>query len=256
MFGLILIFSVLECYAAPMPAVCTSLALQSQCGGEGCPISMLPNAAEHLVFFYNYSSIQLSYVVSGTSQDSIRTFVMDQQNYRYYLAGQLYSFNYGASEQGVGVAGICKTNVLENTKGIGSVLLVICLSSAGGANCTVWYNQSFTVFVDRCAPNCVTGMAGNGVCDTVCDSAACGYDGADCPVPTQTFICSTGCTSDILGDGYCDTNYDDGDCPFNTTPAPISSSKSKSPTASFPTTQGAVPQTNPAQRYSLFSFSK
>lgn len=256
---LLLIFSVLECYATSGPAVCTSEALQSQCGGEGCPIAMRPN--DRIVFFYNYSSIQLTYVMTGTSLNRIEAYVMDQQNYRLYLANQPHTFNYGASEYTGAAAGVCKTGVIENTKGIGSVLILICLTTSPvGSNCSIWYNESFVIFADRCAPNCITGMAANGVCDSVCDSIACGYDGGDCPIPTthQTFLCSTGCTADIRGDGYCDAacdnsqcNYDDGDCPFNTNPAPTSVPQSRSPSALFPAPH-VVPQANRASVLSIF----
>jgi LNR domain len=258
------------CTASVMPALCLPEALQSRCTNGICPITMAPN--EHIAIFFNHSSIQLNYTMSGTSQDWIKTLVMDQKNYRSFLANHIYAYNNAGSEVTAGAEGACKTNILENTKGIGSVLVLMCVyASSSLFNCTVWYNHSYIVFVDRCAPSCVTGMAANGVCDAFCDVAACGYDGGDCPAPTTvlTGMCSAGCYPEMVGDGTCNSecdnsrcNYDNGDCPVNTNPAPLPSppppstsfpsSSSRSPSALFATTQGATPQMNRGVQRSVF----
>jgi hypothetical protein len=261
MLVLLLPLTFLYCSASPMPAVCPTEALQAQCGSESCPVSM--SNGQHIVFFYNYSSIQLTYVMTGTSQDWIAAYVMDQQNYQLYLAHQGFAFNGPASVSNLGAEGGCRTNAIENTKGIGSVLVLSCQGAfPGGSNCTIWYNQSYTILADRCAPSCIFGMVGNGVCNNVCDLAACGYDGGDCPPPitTQTFLCSTGCTADILGDNTCDSacnnqqcNYDNGDCPVNTNPVPVPTHSKASPTT-IATFQIVTPKPNKASSLSVFDF--
>jgi hypothetical protein len=215
---------------------------------------------QSIVFFYNYSSIQLTYVMTGTTQDWISTRLMDYANYLFLLAGKLSEYNLQASEEQPGANGVCKTNIIQNTLGIGSVLLLICMdSTSSSSNCTVWYNQSFEVIVDRCAPNCITGMSANGVCETPCNISACNYDGGDCPMPTisQTETCSANCYLVMLGDDICDgpcdnalCNYDNGDCFANTNPAPAPTPHSRAPSALFATTQGATPQANTAGRSS------
>ena len=258
---LILFVILIGCYATSGPGVCITQALQSQCGGDGCPVSLAPN--QHMTIFFNYSSILLNYTFAGTSQDWVKTILMDRKNYQLYLAGQQYTYSFPGSDLYGGMEGTCKTDILENTKGLGSVLILMCVySSPANSTCNVWYNHSFTVIADRCTPNCLIGMVGNGVCDGLCDSAACGYDGGDCPIPTTnpTATCAPGCYLDMLGDNACDPecnnaqcNYDDGDCPVNTNPSP--SPISESHTRPSPTTIATfqiTPKSNSASVLSIF----
>ena len=66
----------------------------------------------------------------------------------------------------------------------------------------------------RCVPDCLNSWLLNGVCDSACNNAACGWDAGDCRTE-----CSTGCLLSYIGDGFCDNacdnvacSYDYGDC--------------------------------------------
>jgi len=75
----------------------------------------------------------------------------------------------------------------------------------------------------ECAPGCPDSWLGDGVCDSVCNVAACNYDNGDCGTNTTTTTpsgeCAPGCPDYYLGDSECDSacnvaacNYDNGDC--------------------------------------------
>ncbi|KAH3759422.1 LNR domain protein [Pelomyxa schiedti] len=69
--------------------------------------------------------------------------------------------------------------------------------------------------VGWCPSSCeVDGLIGNGVCDMICYSTDCEYDGGDCDD-----LCNPGCWDSEIGNGECDPycfavscNWDDGDC--------------------------------------------
>jgi len=80
-----------------------------------------------------------------------------------------------------------------------------------------------TTMSGECAPGCPDSWLGDGVCDSVCNVAACNYDNGDCGTNTTTTTpsgeCAPGCPDYYLGDSECDSacnvaacNYDNGDC--------------------------------------------
>jgi hypothetical protein len=68
----------------------------------------------------------------------------------------------------------------------------------------------------ECAPGCYDIWIGDGLCDDVCNVAACSYDEGDCEGEVW---CAPGCYDHWIGDGWCDSecyfaacSYDEGDC--------------------------------------------
>ena len=97
-----------------------------------------------------------------------------------------------------------------------SLVVVLGLAAAIGMGCDLADEGG--------CPGLCQNSAGNKKCDSVCNNAACNWDGGDCfatATPTVTGWCAPQCAWTRVGDGQCDTewncyqaacNYDDDDC--------------------------------------------
>ena len=68
--------------------------------------------------------------------------------------------------------------------------------------------------VDLCSDGCLPSFRGDGVCDSVCNVQACGFDNDDCPKPVVQ-ECSPECRLDMVGDGTCQSQCQVEECSFD-----------------------------------------
>ena len=61
----------------------------------------------------------------------------------------------------------------------------------------------------ECAPGCYDRWIANGMCNYACNNAECGYDGGDCSE------CAPGCYDSWIGNGMCDTACVNAECAYD-----------------------------------------
>ena len=66
-----------------------------------------------------------------------------------------------------------------------------------------------------CAAGCYDHWIGDNYCDSVCNNAACNFDGNDCGGSSSGGDCAPGCPSYYMGDYYCDDVCNNAACDFD-----------------------------------------
>lgn len=194
------------------------------CGGTGCPKNVTSLGHADLLFNVSAAGLRVAFDTRSSVIDQMSISLLDSHNYARLLAGQSYATFYDSYNRRGWCATVTPIDV--DTHGRGFAVVFWCRNTL--YNCTAWYDADLVNVVEECSENCTTGSVGDGICNPLCNTANCDFDGGDCrPVTvsssdTQTnqlSQCWPGCYGFMLGDGACQSNcdvpacaYDSGDC--------------------------------------------